>query len=290
MRFTKWHGLGNDFVLLDGFDEKLVMTPSLARQLCDRKRGIGADGVAIILPPEDSHYDLEMRIYNADGTIAEMCGNVTRCVAAYATQKQPDKKQWRILTAAGVMSADVLTYTTKASEVTVMMGIPELQRGDIGITEDKEQLAQNIRIDIGGKTLIFTGVSMGNPHVVTFVDDIDAVPLDDWGPRVESNPLFSEKTNVEFAQVLSSNEIRMRVWERGVGITEACGTGSCATLVAAVINKLVRNTATLILDGGRLQITWSGVGQPVQMTGPAVKVFNGEYKGIGENDDEYTIN
>ena len=290
MRFTKWHGLGNDFVLLDGFDEKVVMTPSLARQLCDRKRGIGADGVAIILPPEDSHYDLEMRIYNADGTIAEMCGNVTRCVAAYATQKQPDKRQWRILTAAGVMSADVIAYTTKTSEATVMMGIPELQRGDIGITEDKEQLAQNIRIDMDGETLIFTGVSMGNPHVVTFVDDIDAVPLGDWGPRVESNPLFSEKTNVEFAQVLSSNEIRMRVWERGVGITEACGTGSCATLVAAVINKLVRNTATLILDGGRLQITWSGVGQPVQMTGPAVKVFNGEYKGIGENDDEYTIN
>lgn len=290
MRFTKWHGLGNDFVLLDGFDEKVVMTPSLARQLCDRKRGIGADGVAIILPPEDSHYDLEMRIYNADGTIAEMCGNVTRCVAAYATQKQPDKRQWRILTAAGVMSADVIAYTTKASEVTVMMGIPELQRCDIGITEDKEQLAQNIRIDIDGKTLIFTGVSMGNPHVVTFVDDIDAVPLDDWGPRVESNPLFSEKTNVEFAQVLSSNEIRMRVWERGVGITEACGTGSCATLVAAVTNKLVRDTATLILDGGRLQITWSGVGQPVQMTGPAVEVFRGEYKGIGENDDEYTIN
>lgn len=290
MRFTKWHGLGNDFVLLDGFDEKVVMTPSLARQLCDRKRGIGADGVAIILPPEDSHYDLEMRIYNADGTIAEMCGNVTRCVAAYATQKQPDKRQWRILTAAGVISADVIAYTTKASEVTVMMGIPELQRGDIGITEDKEQLAQNIQIDIDGKTLIFTGVSMGNPHVVTFVDDIDAVPLDDWGPRVESNPLFSEKTNVEFAQVLSSNEIRMRVWERGVGITEACGTGSCATLVAAVTNKLVRDTATLILDGGRLQITWSGVGQPVQMTGPAVEVFRGEYKGIGENDDEYTIN
>ncbi len=290
MRFTKWHGLGNDFVLLDGFDEKVVMTPSLARQLCDRKRGIGADGVAIILPPEDSHYDLEMRIYNADGTIAEMCGNVTRCVAAYATQKQPDKRQWRILTAAGVISADVIAYTTKASEVTVMMGIPELQRGDIGITEDKEQLAQNIRIDIDGKTLIFTGVSMGNPHVVTFVDDIDAVPLDDWGPRVESNPLFSEKTNVEFAQVLSSNEIRMRVWERGVGITEACGTGSCATLVAAVTNKLVRDTATLILDGGRLQITWSGVGQPVQMTGPAGEVFRGEYKGIGENDDEYTIN
>ncbi len=290
MRFTKWHGLGNDFVLLDGFDEKVVMTPSLARQLCDRKRGIGADGVAIILPPEDSHYDLEMSIYNADGTIAEMCGNVTRCVAAYATQKQPDQKQWRILTAAGVMSADVITYTTQAAEVTVMMGIPELQRGDIGITSDKEQLAQNIRIDMDGKTLIFTGVSMGNPHVVTFVDDIDAVPLDDWGPRVESNPLFSEKTNVEFAQVLSSNEIRMRVWERGVGITEACGTGSCATLVAAVINKLVRDTATVILDGGRLQITWSGVGQPVQMTGPAVEVFSGEYKGIGENDDEYTIN
>ena len=290
MRFTKWHGLGNDFVLLDGFDEKVVMTPSLARQLCDRKRGIGADGVAIILPPEDSHYDLEMCIYNADGTIAEMCGNVTRCVAAYATQKQPDKKQWRILTAAGVMSADVITHTTQASEVTVMMGIPELQRGDIGITADKEQPAQNIRIDMDGKTLIFTGVSMGNPHVVTFVDDIDAVPLDDWGPRVEGNPLFSEKTNVEFAQVLSSNEIRMRVWERGVGITEACGTGSCATLVAAVINKLVRDTATLILDGGQLQITWSGVGQPVQMAGPAVAVFSGEYKGIGENDNEYTIN
>ena len=290
MRFAKWHGLGNDFVLLDGFDEKVVMTPSLVRQLCDRKRGIGADGVAIILPPEDSRYDLEMRIYNADGTIAEMCGNVTRCVAAYATQKHPDKKQWHILTGAGVMSADVITDTTQAADVTVMMGIPELQRGDIGITEDKEQLAQNIRIDMDGKTLIFTGVSMGNPHVVTFVDDIDAVPLDDWGPRIESNPLFSEKTNVEFAQVLSSNEIRMRVWERGVGITEACGTGSCATLVAAVTNKLVRDTATLILDGGRLQITRSGVGQPVQMTGPAVEVFSGEYKGIGENDDEYTIN
>lgn len=290
MQFTKWHGLGNDFVLLDGFTEEVVMTPSLARQLCDRKRGIGADGVAIILPPEDSRYDLEMRIYNADGTIAEMCGNVTRCVAAYATQKHPDKKQWHILTGAGVMSADVITGTTQAAEVTVMMGIPELQRGDIGITADREQLAQNIRIDMDGKTLIFTGVSMGNPHVVTFVDDIDAVPLDDWGPRIESNPLFSEKTNVEFAQILSPNEIRMRVWERGVGITEACGTGSCATLVAAVTNKLVRDTATLILDGGRLQITWSGVGQPVQMTGPAVEVFSGEYKGIGENDDEYTIN
>lgn len=290
MQFTKWHGLGNDFVLLDGLIEEVVMTPSLARQLCDRKRGIGADGVAIILPPENSHYDLEMRIYNANGTIAEMCGNVTRCVAAYATQQQPDKKHWRILTATGVMQADVINHTPQESEVTVIMSVPKLRRGDIGITADKEQPAQNIQIDLDGKTLTFTGVSMGNPHVVTFVDDVDTVPLEDWGPQIETNPLFSEKTNVEFAQVLSPNEIRMRVWERGVGITEACGTGSCATLVAAVANQLMKNTATLILDGGRLQITWPGVGKPVQMTGPAVEVFSGEYKRIGENNDECTIN
>ena len=170
------------------------------------------------------------------------------------------------------------------------MSVPKLRRGDIGITADKEQPAQNIQINLDGKALTFTGVSMGNPHVVTFVDDVDTVPVGDWGPRVETNPLFSEKTNVEFAQILSPNEIRMRVWERGVGITEACGTGSCAALVAAVANQLIKDTATLILDGGRLQITWPGVGKPVQMTGPVVEVFSGEYKGIGENDDKCTIN
>lgn len=277
MEFVKWHGLGNDFVMIDC----LHSTPDFYRQdiikLCDRNIGIGADGLVLIEPAEEGVAEVTMRIFNADGTIAEMCGNATRCVAAYMSDRYGTVGRLRIQTLAGIKEAEVLDKNGRIAYVRVNMGIPELHRRDIGIEENPDGLASAIDICVADKKYRFTGISMGNPHIVTFVSELGNIDIVRLGPLLENYPLFTEKTNVEFAQLLSSQAIRMRVWERGVGITKACGTGSCATLAAAVLNGYVEKEADVILDGGILHISWDGVGEPIYMTGEATEVFSGTY-------------
>ncbi len=279
MEFMKWHGLGNDFILLDCRKKNIALTAVAVVAMCDRHVGIGADGVVRILPPRTSEAIAAMEIYNADGTIAEMCGNALRCVAKMLAPENADAPSLRIDTSAGTLEAMLCRMNGQDEmAVRVNMGIPGLRRRDVGIDDDGEALAQSIPITVDNSVLPFTGVSMGNPHAVTFVTDVDSVPLERWGPQVETAAVFRHRTNAEFVEVVPSG-LRMRVWERGVGITKACGTGACAAMVAAVQNGLVSTRATVLLDGGTLAIEWKGNGCPVYMTGPAVHVYDGIIKG-----------
>ncbi len=277
MEFTKWHGIGNDFILIDMLDEEYEITSALATKLCNRHTGIGGDGVILMKRANPAIADLTMEIYNADGSIAEMCGNAIRCVAAYIYGDREAEKKLRINTLDGIKLTELLTMNDNEAKVRVNMGVPGLTRGDIGIMQDSNKKATDITISYGNNEYVFTGISMGNPHIVNFVNNISKIDLEKIGPYFEKHPLFSEKTNVEFAEIISSDLIRMRVWERGVGITYACGTGACATFVAAVINGYGNERAELKLDGGSLFIEWNGENTPVYMTGSAVKVFEGRY-------------
>lgn len=274
MEFMKWHGLGNDFILLDCRNNDYSVTAKSAIAMCDRHTGIGADGVVQILPPHSPTARAEMRIYNADGTIAEMCGNALRCVATVLSAQDGIRGPIGIDTPAGQLEANVTTDEAGNPSVRVNMGIPGLLRKDIGMRENPEASAQEIDVSVGDVSMVFTGVSMGNPHVVTFVENVMEIPLEVWGSQVAANELFSAQTNVEFVEA-SADALRMRVWERGVGVTRACGTGACAAMVAAVQNGRAGRRAEVILDGGSLWIEWDGTGTPVYMTGPAVHVYNG---------------
>ncbi|MCI5836884.1 MAG: diaminopimelate epimerase [Veillonellaceae bacterium] len=273
MRFTKWHGLGNDFILVDM--KEAAVDPSLAAALCDRRRGIGADGLVLLAPTAEA--DVRMVIYNADGSVAQMCGNAARCVARYWRERYlPTATRLTIATDSGSVTAEFLAGEGEPL-VRVRMAVPGLRRGDVGIVTDPDGDALALQVAVGGAEREFTGVSLGNPHAVTFVADAEAVPLADWGPQAETAEMFTEKTNVEFAQILDRRTIRMRVWERGVGITQACGTGACATAVAAIRRGLTERETEVRLDGGSLRIAWAGEGEPVYMTGPATEVFAGVY-------------
>ena len=275
MKFTKWHGLGNDFVIVNGLKEKVKDFKTAAIRICDRHFGVGADGLVFILPSASA--DFQMRIFNSDGSEAEMCGNVTRCVARYAYEAGlTDKTKITLDTLAGPIKPELVMLDGVITGVCVDMGEPRLRRREIPLTGDGDEQAVNIPVEIGGQTYYGTAVSMGNPHFVIFVDDLDKVDLAAAGPRLETHELFPRKTNVEFVQVLNEREMRMRVWERGAGITLACGTGACATLVAAVLNGKTGRAATIHLDGGDLDIAWQADGR-IYMSGPAVKVFEGEY-------------
>ena len=284
MKFSKWTGLGNDFVLLepretldsgDGFEQQIV-------KLCDRRFGIGADGVVIVTPmdaegclvidgvgtgagpaakPVPNGIDFEMRIFNADGSEAAMCGNATRCVAKYIVSrglaKSSETKVFNLHTKSGLVRPELLDD----GRVCVDMGHPRDFLGSIKLTADC--------FDFTAET-----VSMGNPHAVIFVDDIEKIQLEKWGSILEVDRQFPDRCNIEFAQVVTPTQIRMRVWERGCGVTMACGTGSCATLVAAQRTGRVGVEADVVLDGGVLHIRHEEDG-PVLMTGPAQEVFKG---------------
>lgn len=272
MHFAKYHGLGNDFVFVDASQETLADVSRAARILCDRRCGVGADGLVLLRPQADG---VHMRIINSDGTEAEMCGNASRCVPLFAREK-------------GWMSGDGLTLQTLAGPiktrvqdrarglVSVNMGRPRLLRGQIPVAGPAEEQAVNMTLFAAGQNWTGTAVSMGNPHFVIFVPDLAQVDLPHTGPLLEVHPAFPKKTNVEFVQVLDRNTLRMRVWERGAGITQACGTGACATAVAAQLTGRSDAEVQVILDGGALQIAWQP-GQEVYMTGPAAKVFEGEF-------------
>ncbi|WP_066382616.1 diaminopimelate epimerase [Anabaena sp. CA = ATCC 33047] len=276
IEFTKYHGLGNDFILIDNRASKSpVVTPEQAIELCDRHFGIGADGVIFALPgAKDTDYT--MRIFNSDGSEPEMCGNGIRCLAAFLADLEGlsrTKDTYRIHTLAGVITPQLMPD----GEVKVDMGLPRLLASEIPTTltaADAKVINQPLEVE--GTTWDVTCVSMGNPHCITFVEDVAAIPLETIGPKFEHHPVFPQRTNTEFIQVVSRDYLKMRVWERGAGITLACGTGACASLVAGVLTGKCDRAAVVELPGGLLHIEWSEADQRVYMTGPAERVFTGK--------------
>jgi diaminopimelate epimerase len=268
--FAKFHGARNDFVIVDGRPDRPadgLDLVALAVQMCDRHAGIGADGLLIASPvsPDAAAAGAaaRMRMLNPDGGESEMCGNGLRCFARWlADAGELPSSKVTIETGAGLLS---VTLNPDGS-VSALMGVP---------TVGEHALALSPAVD--RVTVSATRVSMGNPHAVFFVPDVDAVPLERVGPRVETHPAFPRRTNVEFVQVLSFNRLRVRVWERGAGATQACGTGACAAHVAARVHGLASERATLELPGGTLEVTWPGEGHQVRLTGPAVRVFDGRW-------------
>jgi diaminopimelate epimerase len=281
LKFEKWNGLGNDFVIVNGAEEVIEDYAKAAAEVCDRHFGIGADGLVILLPCDQEGIDFEMRIFNSDGSEAEMCGNATRCIAKYIASNQlSDKKELRILTKAGVIIPALVDMADGSVGVRVNMGKPRLTPSEIPVISETEEMIVAQPITAGEDTFYMTTVSMGNPHCVIFVDDITKIALAEVGPKLEMHERFPRKINVEFAEVLDRKHIRMRVWERGAGITLACGTGSCATIVAAVLNDKTERQAEIILDGGTLHLDWAEEDGNVYMTGPATKVFTGIYEKV----------
>ena len=273
--FSKWHGLGNDFVIVNGLEEKINNYNEMAIQVCDRYFGIGADGLVVILPSAVA--DFQMRIFNSDGSEAEMCGNVTRCIARYVFEYGlTNKKKITLETKAGLIKPELIFIDDVLSTIRVDMGEPRLKRGELPMIGNEDEQVVDEVLEIDGTEHRITGVSMGNPHCILFVDDITGINLSDIGAKIETHAAFPKKTNVEFVQVLNKQNLRMRVWERGAGVTMACGTGACATLVAAVLNGKTDCQATVELDGGQLLIEW-GPDNHIYMSGPAVEVFRGTY-------------
>lgn len=275
-KFSKWHGCGNDFVFVNGFNENVDGISASATAICDRKFGVGADGVILILPSEKC--DFRMQIFNSDGSEAEMCGNGIRCFARYAYEnKLTDKLSFTVETKAGIITPQIIIDDNKTNSVCVNMGQPVLEGEKIPVQGFGNSHIVSEAITVDGSKFDITCVSMGNPHCVIFVSDINKIDIKKWGPILEKYKIFPNKTNVEFVQVINRKHLRMRVWERGAGITLACGTGACATLTAAVLNNLSERKAKLELDGGDLSIEWNASDNNIYMTGPATKVFEGIY-------------
>ena len=273
MHFVKYQGLGNDFVFVDGRNVKFENVSRAAQILCDRRFGVGADG--LILVSASAKADVQMRVINADGSEAEMCGNASRCVPLFCKELGLLNGNKLVLeTLAGPIVTRVKDW--EKGLVSVDMGTPRLTRGEIPMSGAPDERAIDIPLIAGGKEWRGTAVSMGNPHFVIFVPSVTTIDLAQAGPEIEKHPSFPQKTNVEFVQTIDPHTLRMRVWERGAGITQACGTGSCAAAVAAVLTGRTAETVRVILDGGELEIDWTNR-QQVRMTGPAQKVFEGEF-------------
>jgi diaminopimelate epimerase len=277
IEFSKYHGLGNDFILIDNrHDPEPIITSDQAIQMCDRHFGIGADGVIFALPGKEGT-EYTMRIYNSDGSEPEMCGNGIRCLAKFIADLEGTSevnKSYRIDTLAGV----IVPKLESNGEVTVDMGMPKLMASEIPTTLNSVEgkvIAQPLKI--AEQTWSVTTVSMGNPHCITFVKNCDVIALEEIGPLFEHHAVFPVRTNTEFIEVVKPDYIKMRVWERGAGITLACGTGACASVVAGVLNSKCDRICTVELPGGCLQIEWSEADGRVYMTGSATQVFKGQY-------------
>ncbi len=277
MRFTKMQALGNDYVYINGFTQTVDDPAAVARAISDRHFGVGGDGLILILPSEIA--DVRMRMFNADGSEAQMCGNGIRCVAKFAYDQRLSKANpMRIETAAGVKSLDLaLGEGGKVSAATVDMGPPILDPSQIPVNIPQKRIV-DLPIRASKFAFKMTCVSMGNPHAVIFVEDVAAVPLPDVGPELENHPLFPQRINVHFVQVLSPQELIMRTWERGSGVTLACGTGASAVCVAGVLTHRSDRRVQVHLPGGDLDLLWDDQDGRVYMTGPAVKVFSGQWK------------
>lgn len=275
MRFTKMHGLGNDYVYVSGFDEQVDDPAALAQAVSDRHFGIGGDGLILILPSDKA--DCRMRMFNADGSEAQMCGNGIRCVAKYVYDHGIARRTaLTVETLAGVLELDLFVADDVVDRVRVNMGEPRLQRAQIPMRgAPGEVINEPLRVD--GATFEVTAVSMGNPHCVVFVEDVDGFDVARWGPLFEHHDAFPERVNTEFIQVRDGESFSMRVWERGSGETLACGTGAAAAAVACHLTKRTGRRVTGHLLGGPLELEWQASNNQVLMTGPAVEVFSGEW-------------
>ncbi|BFK61289.1 diaminopimelate epimerase [Dorea longicatena] len=273
MKFTKMHGLGNDYVYVNCFEEKIDNPPAVARFVSDRHFGIGSDGLIMINPSKTA--DFEMEMYNADGSRGEMCGNGIRCVAKYVYDYGlTDKTQISVETLGGIKYLDLTVEDGKVSLVKVDMGKPKLEADLIPIISEREQVIDE-PIEVDGKEYHMTGVSMGNPHAVIYVDDVKGLDLEKIGPKFENHERFPKRINTEFVHCIDRQTVEMRVWERGSGETLACGTGACAVAVSSILNNLTDTQVTVKLLGGDLQIEWDREKDRVFMTGPATVVFDG---------------
>jgi diaminopimelate epimerase len=280
IHFTKMHGLGNDYVYVNGFEEHVADPAAVARAVSDRHFGIGSDGLILILPSRQA--DCRMRMFNADGSEAQMCGNGIRCLAKYVYEHDIARKtEMRVETLAGVLALQLFPEAANPdiiSHVRVQMGEPRLQREQIPMLGAEGQVLRE-SLDVGGTRFEVTAISMGNPHCVVFVDDPDTFDVAHWGPRFEHHAAFPEGVNTEFVQVVDAQTFRMRVWERGSGETLACGTGASAVAVACHLNGHTGRRVTGHLLGGTLELEWSADDNQVYMTGPAVEVFQGTWHG-----------
>jgi len=275
MKFTKMQGIGNDYLYINCFEEKVENPQDLARRMSDRHFGAGGDGIVLIGPGGEA--DFEMRMFNADGSEAEMCGNAARCVGKYVREKGlTAKDQVRLKTGSGIRVLELRTQGNIVESVRVDMGAPELKPEKIPVLLPGDR-AINAPIVIHGEEFRMTCVSMGNPHAVIFVKDADQTDVHGLGRELETHPLFPQRTNVEFVSVLKRDELRMRVWERGSGETMACGTGACASLAAGVLNQLCERTVLMRLNGGELRLSWDEKTGHIYQEGPAAFVYEGEW-------------
>jgi diaminopimelate epimerase len=271
LRFTKMHGLGNDFVVLDGIRQQVDLTREQRRLLADRRLGVGCDQILVIARPTRTDADFRYRIYNADGGEVEQCGNGARCFVQFVRDHgHTNARRIRVETAGGIIVPEV----TAGGEVTVDMGLPRFAPSAIPFVADTDAVVHTL--DVDGDTVALSVVSMGNPHAVQVVADVDAAPVATQGPRLERHPRFPQRVNAGYMQIMNPHAIRLRVYERGAGETLACGTGACAAVVAGMILHHLEAPVRVTTRGGDLEIDWAGEGKPVQMTGPACRVFEGE--------------
>ena len=274
MEFTKMQGCGNDYVCVNGFENKIDNPNKLSEIVSDRHFGIGSDGLIVINSSEKA--DFKMSMYNADGSEGKMCGNGIRCVAKYVyDNKMTDKTTITVETLSGIKTLELNVKNDKVETVKVNMGTPILLPKDVPVVSDKDKVVDE-PIVIDDKEYRITCVSMGNPHAITFIENTDDLEIETIGPKFENNPIFPDRVNTEFIQVLDRNTVKMRVWERGSGETFACGTGACATVVACVLNGLTDDKVTVKLLGGDLFIEYNREENTVYMTGPAKVSFTGK--------------
>lgn len=275
MRFTKMHGIGNDFIVVNAREEEMeeARLPEISRYLNDRKFGVGGDGLILALPSRIA--DFRMRMFNPDGTEAEMCGNGIRCFAKYLyDRKMIVEPMLKVETAAGVKTVKLLTRGGKVEAARVDMGTPHLLRSEIPMRGEENDRVVAEPLKVEGTRYEITAVSMGNPHVVVFLDNLAVFPVAKVGPLIENHKAFPQRTNVQFVQVQGNSELSVRTWERGAGETLACGTGACAAVVASALNNKTGRSVLTHLPGGDLRIEWVGDNR-VMMTGPASEVFEG---------------
>lgn len=274
MKFTKMQGIGNDYVYVNCFQEKVENPGELAVRVSDRHFGIGSDGLILIKPSEEADFRMEM--YNADGSEGAMCGNGIRCVAKYVYDYGlTDQTSLSVETKSGIKYLDLTIEDGKVCQVRVNMGAPELESRKIPVVSDKERVIDQ-PIEVQGRIYHMTCVSMGNPHAVVYLDDVKNLKIEEIGPEFESHSCFPDRVNTEFVRVVDEHTVEMRVWERGSGETLACGTGACAVAVASILNGYVNGEVTVKLLGGDLKIFWDEKENLIYMTGPATVVFDGE--------------
>lgn len=272
--FSKMQGLGNDYVYVDCTKSMIQDVNETARKVSDRHFGIGSDGLVLICSSDKA--DFTMSMYNSDGTQAEMCGNAIRCVGKYVYDRGlTNKTEVSIETLAGIKKLQLKIENGEVKTVRVNMGSPGLDPKNIPINSELDRFIQE-PVDVDGREYLVTGISMGNPHAVTFVDDTDSIEIEKIGPKFENHPIFPKRINTEFVTVINRKTVKMRVWERGAGETLACGTGACAAMAACNLSGLIDDEADIILLGGKLHIEWDKENNTIYMTGPAEFVFDGK--------------